>query len=108
MAQARLSSEYSTISTPYNDFNRMPLNRQWRGGRNGRISEDRDPCCTQGRPLSSAAVKWPPLTGWLWNSCFVCFHQAAEMDLADYMGMRREGFTWPTSVGCGRRRSSAS
>jgi len=29
--------------TPYGTFDRMPLNDQWRGGRSGRNSEDRDP-----------------------------------------------------------------
>ena len=29
--------------TPYGTFDRMPLSGQWRGGRSGRVSEDRDP-----------------------------------------------------------------
>lgn len=34
----------STIHpTPYGTFDRMPLSEQWRGGRSGRVSEDRDP-----------------------------------------------------------------
>lgn len=34
----------STIHpTPYGTFDRMPLGEQWRGGRSGRVSEDRDP-----------------------------------------------------------------
>lgn len=30
-------------ATPYEGFDRMPLGGQWRGGRSGKISEDRDP-----------------------------------------------------------------
>ena len=34
----------STVHTPpYGTFDHMPLGEQWRGGRSGRVSEDRDP-----------------------------------------------------------------
>jgi aldehyde dehydrogenase (NAD+) len=43
MVHAVASNESSTMSVPYEGFDRMPLNGQWRGGRSGRIAEDRDP-----------------------------------------------------------------
>ena len=33
----------TTPPTPYGPFDRMPLSEQWRGGRSGRVTEDRDP-----------------------------------------------------------------
>lgn len=43
MVHAVASNESSTMSVPYKGFDRMPLNGQWRGGRSGRIAEDRNP-----------------------------------------------------------------
>ncbi|MCS6302925.1 MAG: aldehyde dehydrogenase family protein [Nitrospira sp.] len=43
MAQATDLHGQSVVSNPYDGFDRMPLNGQWRGGRSGRASEDRNP-----------------------------------------------------------------
>jgi aldehyde dehydrogenase (NAD+) len=43
MAPVLVSNEHSTDLSPYDGFDRMPLSGQWRGGRSGRVSEDRDP-----------------------------------------------------------------
>lgn len=43
MAQNVVSNGPSTVPAPYDGFDCMPLGAQWRGGRSGRVSEDRDP-----------------------------------------------------------------
>ncbi|WP_447598315.1 aldehyde dehydrogenase family protein [Nitrospira sp. Nam80] len=42
MAQPAATKEPIFVSA-YDGFDRMPLNGQWRGGRSGRVAEDRDP-----------------------------------------------------------------
>ncbi len=41
MTQTLVSN--GVTAAPYDGFDRMPLGGQWRGGRSGRVSEDRDP-----------------------------------------------------------------
>src|SRR5438132_2738294 len=43
MTQNAVLSVPAVHPKPYSTFDRMPLSEQWRGGRSGRISEDRDP-----------------------------------------------------------------
>ena len=43
MTQALVSKDSAAHPTPYDGFNRMPLGGHWRGGRGGRVLEDRDP-----------------------------------------------------------------
>lgn len=43
MTQTAALSVSTVHPTPYGIFDRMPLSTQWRGGRSGRDSEDRDP-----------------------------------------------------------------
>lgn len=43
MTQTAALSVPSVHPTPYSTFDRMPLGGQWRAGRSGKISEDRDP-----------------------------------------------------------------
>ncbi|MEX5219566.1 MAG: aldehyde dehydrogenase family protein [Nitrospira sp.] len=43
MAQPAPTKEQPTVLGVYDGFDRMPLNGQWRGGRSGRVAEDRNP-----------------------------------------------------------------
>lgn len=43
MIQTLVSNGITAVPAAYDGFDRMPLNGQWRGGRSGRVLEDRDP-----------------------------------------------------------------